>query len=384
MASNMNREDLPHILCVDDEPRVVDGLALHLRRDYQVRTANGANSALQLLKEHGAPAVIVSDMRMPGMDGATLLKHVKHLHPETTRILLTGDPGRDVAMAAVNEGQIFRYLTKPCPPEQLRSAIEAGVVHHRLLTAEKVLLQETLIGCIGALIDILAITNPVAFGRATRVKRLAVDLAAAAGAKGFWQLEAAAMLSQIGYISLPAELVEKVYYGKRLTSEERALVDSAPQVAQKLLARIPRLEPVMEILAGSQQAKSEVPEGLIKLGGGILRLVLDYDTLIAQGRPVHEAIAAIRSQTSRHDGKLIERLELVVGALVSAQQLSEVTVGDVIPGMVFMDDLRTNVGTLLVPKGFEVTETFMERLRNFGPSILQERVRVMIASKQAS
>jgi response regulator RpfG family c-di-GMP phosphodiesterase len=384
MALNMNREDLPHVLCVDDEPRVVDGLALHLRRDYQVRTANGANSALQLLKEHGAPAVIVSDMRMPGMDGATLLKHVKHLHPETTRILLTGDPGRDVAMAAVNEGQIFRYLTKPCPPEQLRSAIEAGVVHHRLLTAEKVLLQETLIGCIGALIDILAITNPVAFGRATRVKRLAVDLAATAGAKGFWQLEAAAMLSQIGYISLPAELVEKVYYGKRLTPEERALVDSAPQVAQKLLARIPRLEPVMEILAGSQQAKSEVPDGLIKLGGGILRLVLDYDTLVAQSRPVHEAIAAIRSQTSRHDGKLIERLELLVGALVSAQELSEVTVGDVIPGMVFMDDLRTNVGTLLVPKGFEVTETFMERLRNFGPSILQERVRVMTASKHAS
>jgi hypothetical protein len=192
------------------------------------------------------------------------------------------------------------------------------------------------------------------------------------------------MLSQIGYISLPAELVEKVYYGKRLTPEERALVDGSPQVAQKLLARIPRLEPVMEILAGSQQAKSEVPEGLVKLGGSILRLVLDYDTLIAQGRPVPEAIAAIRSQTSRHDGKLIERLELLVGALVSSQQLSEVTVGDVIPGMVFMDDLRTNVGTLLVPKGFEVTETFMERLRNFGPSILQERVRVMIASKHAS
>src|SRR6202043_2998208 len=213
----MNREGLPHVLCVDDEPRVVDGLALHLRRDYQVLTANGALSALQVLEDHGAPAVILSDMRMPGMDGATFLKRVKHLHPETTRILLTGDPGRDVAMAAVNEGQIFRYLTKPCAPDQLRAAIEAGVVHHRLLVAEKVLLQETLIGCIRALIDILAITNPVAFGRATRVKRLAADLAAAIGTKGFWQLEAAAMLSQIGYVSLPTELVEKLYCGKRMT-----------------------------------------------------------------------------------------------------------------------------------------------------------------------
>jgi response regulator RpfG family c-di-GMP phosphodiesterase len=377
----MNREALPHVLCVDDEPRVVDGLALHLRNDYQVLSAHGAQSALQALKDHGAPAVIVSDMRMPGMDGATLLKHVKHLYPETTRILLTGDPGRDVAIAAVNEGQIFRYLTKPCPPDQLRAAIEAGVAHHRLLVAEKVLLQETLIGCIGALVDILAITNPVAFGRATRVKRVAADLAAAIGTKGFWQLEAAAMLSQIGYISLPTELVEKLHYGKRLTSEERVLADGAPQVAQKLLGRIPRLEPVMEILAASQQVKSDLPEGLIKLGAGILRLVLEYDTQIAQGRPISEAIAAIHAQTSRHDAKLVEQLELLVGASVGAQDQSEVAVGDLIPGMVFMNDLRTPVGTLLVPKGFEVTATFLERVRNFGPGILQERVRVMAAPK---
>src|SRR6202048_1079585 len=377
----MNREDLPHVLCVDDEPRIVEGLALHLRRDYKVLTANGAQGALQLLKDHGAPAVVVSDMRMPGMDGATLLKHIKRLYPETTRILLTGDPGRDVAIAAVNEGQIFRYLTKPCAPDHLRMAIESGVAHHRLLVAEKVLLQETLIGCIRALIDILAITNPVAFGRATRVKRLAAELAGALETKGFWQLEAAAMLSQIGYISLPTELVEKLYYGKRLTPDERVLADGAPQVAQKLLGRIPRLEPVMEILAASQQVKSDLPEGLIKLGAGILRLVLDYDAQIAQGHPIQEAIAATRAQALRHDGKLVERLELLVGAAVSTQQLSEVAVGDVIPGMVFVDDLRTHVGTLLVPKGFEVTETFLERMRNFGPGILQERVRVMAAAK---
>ena len=382
MATNMNREQLPLVLCVDDEPRVVEGLALHLRRDYHVVTAGGAHSALQLLKAHGAPAVIVSDMRMPGMDGATLLKHVRHLYPETTRILLTGDPGRDVAVAAVNEGQIFRYLTKPCPADQLRTAIEAGVAQHRLLIAERVLLQETLLGCIRALIDVLAITNPVAFGRATRVKRLAADLAIAAGSSGFWQLEAAAMLSQIGYISLPTELVEKLYYGTHLTPEERVLADGAPQVAQKLLSHIPRLETVMEILTASRDVKSALPEGLAKLGADILRLVIEYDSLIAQGHPIDRAIAAIRAQMQRHDSKLVERLEAQVGALSEVQKLTEVAVGDVTPGMVFMDDLRTHIGTLLVPKGFEVTETFLERARNFGPGILQERVRVLAASKR--
>ncbi len=379
----MNREALPRILCVDDEARVVEGLALHLRRDYQVLTASSGLSALQILKDKGAPTVIVSDMRMPGMDGATLLKHAKRLYPETIRILLTGDPGRDAAISAVNDGQIFRFLTKPCPPDHLRAAIEAGVVQHRLQVAERVLLQETLIGCIKALVDILAITNPVAFGRSTRVKRLASELAAASGHESFWQLEAAAMLSQIGFISLPVELVEKLYYGKRLTGEERILADGAPAVARKLLGHIPRLEQVMEILAACQDPTKEATEGLVQLGAGVLRLVLEYDAQIAQGQSVGDAIQTLRAHVVRHDGKLLESLESLVSPEAGAQEVSEIPVGRLTPGMVFLDDLRTHIGTLLVPQGFEVTEAFLERARNFGPSILQEKVRVVAGSKRS-
>jgi response regulator RpfG family c-di-GMP phosphodiesterase len=367
---------LPSVLCVDDEPRVVDGLALHLRRDYQVLTAHGGQSALQLLKEKGPPAVIVSDMRMPGMNGAVLLKHVKNLYPDTARILLTGEPGRDAAIAAVNEGQIFRFLTKPCPPDQLRSAIDAAVNHHRMLRAERELLQETLLGCIKALVDILAITHPVAFGRSNRVTRLAADLAAAIGKQGFWQLEAAAMLSQIGCIALPAELVEKLYYGSRLTSEERALADGAPQVAQKLLGHIPRLEAVMAILTASQDPGSGAAEELVKAGAGMLRLALDHDALTASGLTVGESIAAIRAKPVKYETGLVEALESMLGAGGDAEEVSEVAVGRVTAGMVFKDDLRTPVGTVLIPKGFEVTEAFLERMRNFAPGILQERVRV--------
>jgi len=133
----------------------------------------------------------------------------------------------------------------------------------------------------------------------------------------------------------------------------------------------------MEILAAIQDAKSNVPDPLIKLGAGILRLVLEYDAHIAQGLPVSGAIAAIRARTVRHESALVNSLEVMVGPAVGTEVISEVSVGRVTPGMVFMDDLRTSVGTLLVPKGFEVTETFLERMRNFGPAILQERVRVM-------
>ena len=135
-----------NILCVDDEPRVLEGLALALRKDYRVHTASSGEEGLQKLKEVKGIAVVVSDMRMPVMDGATFLKRVMRNHPEITRMLLTGEPGRDAAVQAVNEGQIFRFLTKPCPPEQLKTALEAAVIQHRLITAERVLLEETLIG----------------------------------------------------------------------------------------------------------------------------------------------------------------------------------------------------------------------------------------------
>jgi len=372
--------DLPLVLCVDDEPQILQGLTLHLRRQYRVVTADGAAAALKLVAEGSTPAVILSDMRMPVMDGAALLKRMLELRPETTRILLTGEASRDATISAVNEGQIFRFLTKPCSPDDLRGAVEAGVIQHRLVTAEKVLMQETLIACIHALIDVLAMTNPVAFGRANRVKRSVNDLAAALGLKEFWQLEAAAMLSQIGYISLPPELVEKLYYGKRLTAEERVLAEGAPRVAQALLGRIPRIEPVMEILMASQDKKADEPGGgLLKSGADILRLVLAYDSLIVAGNSVVASLQSLRSRAPIYGAALVEAFAALVGNQVENEAIVELPVGSVKPGMIILDDLRTAVGTLLVPKGFEVTNAFLERKRNFDPLILQKKVRVAAA-----
>ena len=132
----------------------------------------------------------------------------------------------------------------------------------------------------------------------------------------------------------------------------------------------------MEILAACQEPTKELADGIVKSGAGILRLVLEYDALIAQGRAVGDAIQAVRAQLVRHDGKLMDSLESLVSPSSGAQEISEIPVGRLTPGMIFQDDLRTQIGTLLVPKGFEVTETFLERVRNFGPAILQEKVRV--------
>lgn len=383
----MMTDNRPQILCVDDEARVVEGVALHLRKDYQVHTALSGDEGLAKLKQLGGRvSVVVSDMRMPGMDGATFLKRIMRSYPETSRILLTGETGRDAAVAAVNEGQIFRFLTKPCPPDQLRAAIDAGVIQYRLVNAERLLMQETLIGCIQALTDVLAITNPVAFGRASRIKRIVVGFAEELGSTGFWQLEAATMLSQMGYLSLPVELVEKLYYGEKLTPEEQVLADGVPEVASKLLNHIPRLEPVLQILNAiryNDQQLKQLGDGTIGLGARILLIVLDYDTLVTQGHSSEVAMQTVRDKSPRYGESLVEKFAKHIGANSANNEIREIALRMVEPGMTIIDDLRTHLGTLLVPRGFEVSETFLTRLHNFGATILDEKIKVLVPAAKA-
>ena len=199
-------QPLPRVLCVDDEAHVVQALLLHLRKDYAVSTALSGDEALELLERMGGAAVVISDMRMPGMNGATLLNNVRHLYPDTSRIMLTGETGRDAAISAVNavnHGHVLQFLTKPCTPEALKAAVAAGVAQHRLVNAERAILKETLNGCLEIFMEILALTNPAAFGRANRLNRLATEFAATLGYQDDWQLQAATLLSQLGYWSLP-------------------------------------------------------------------------------------------------------------------------------------------------------------------------------------
>ena len=377
----MSERERPRVLCVDDEVRVVEGLVLHLRKDYEVHTALSGDEGLKTLKKIGGASVVISDMRMPSMDGATFLHHVLTFYPDTTRILLTGEPGRDAAISAVNNARVFRFLTKPCAPEQLKSTVEEGVIQYRMIRAERTILKETLIGCIKALLDVLAIANPVAFGRASRVKRVALGFAAALKCSDFWQLEAAAMLSQIGYLSLPAPLLEKLYYGQPLTPTEQTLASGVPDVAMSLLENIPRLDPVVQILAAlswNDEALARLGDGTIGTGTRILGLVLEYDVLNTQGHSVDVAVQTLRRRSPRYTEALIEQFAQFLGAGSGKSEARQIPLKAVQPGMVIMQDIRTQMGTLLVPRGFEVTGLFLDRSRSFGPELLEELVRVVI------
>jgi response regulator RpfG family c-di-GMP phosphodiesterase len=349
-----------------------------LRQRFDVATAASGVEGLAVLKQKGGAAVVISDMRMPGMDGAAFLTKVRTLWPDSTRLALTGALGRDDAAAAINEGQIFRFLTKPCAPDKLIAAIEAAVRHHQMVTAEKVLLQQTVLDCIRALVDVLAIVNPISFGRGSRIRRLALDLAAAAGLPPSWELEAAALLSQLGYVSLPSELVEKAVSGAALNVAETLLLDEVPRLTQTLIARIPRLENVGTILSRAMRTISgkEPPDPHLTANALVLMIVLEYDALTSKGERDETAIATLRARGEAKNAPLLAHLAALEGMPDSGRQLREIRLCEVLPGMIILDDVRTDVGTLLVSRGYEVSSSFVDRVRNYGPKLLEKRVRI--------
>ena len=145
MITQSTRPTKPRVLLVDDEPAILAGLSRQLRGSYDVVTSTDAVTGLDLLENDGPFAVVVSDMRMPAMDGATFLARARNAAGHTTRVLLTGQADVESAVAAVNEGQIFRFLTKPCPVDTLLQCLRDAVDQHRQSQAQHQLLDSALV-----------------------------------------------------------------------------------------------------------------------------------------------------------------------------------------------------------------------------------------------
>jgi len=378
----------PRVLCVDDEPMVLQGLTLHLRRRYEVVTAESGITALAAMGRGEPFAVIVSDMRMPGMDGAEFLARARGAAPDSVRVLLTGHADLQSALSAVNEGQIFRFLTKPCPAEELLATVADGAEHFRLVTAERVLLEQTLTGAVKALSETLALANPIAFGRAARLHRTVATLCDRLHIADRWSIEVAAQLSQIGCIQLPSQVAEKLYFGKPLTVAEQQLADRVPSVADQLLAPIPRLEPVREILAcqGQRYESSDTfakeARNPLPLGARFLRAAVDLDTLEATGLTSAEAVAAMEKRSGTYDPRVLEALADIVGAQGNVE-VRELSLASLRVGMVLATDVRSTSGVLLVARGYTVSEGLLVRLQGLASSVL-EPIRIVAAATPAS
>jgi len=357
------------ILLVDDDNNVLDGYRRTLSREFLMETALGGEPALKLIAENGPYAVVVSDMRMPGMDGIQLLSRIRAQLPDTIRVMLTGHADIDTAINAINEGSIFRFLSKPCGKEVMAKTLTAALVQYRLVMAEKQLLEQTLSGSIQVLTEVLSLVNPAAFSRAERARRYIHHIVTAMKLRNPWQYEVAAMLSQLGCVTLAPETIEAVYSGEKLLANEQAQYDAHPSVACDLLSKIPRLEPIAWMIKHQNCALPDVESGGaemadMRLGAEILRLILAYEELIHKGTSRNEAAHILARQNKSINPEFLPAL-VTLDPNAEDGGIRKCRIEQLSPGMIIQHEIRTYDGALLVSKGQEVTSALLLKLKNF-------------------
>lgn len=360
------------ILFVDDEANILDSMKRQLRKRFQVSTALSGQEALDLLKAEGPVAVIVSDMRMPGMDGIELLKTVKAVYPETVRMMLTGNADQETAIEAVNKGQVFRFLNKPCPTSMLVTSLALALHQYKLITAEKELLDETLKGSIKVLSELLSFTSPTAFSSGVRIRTRVLHVAGELSLDCLWELEIAALMSQIGCVTLPREIMTKVISGIELSREEIDVYTNHPKIGATLLEKIPRMEKVANIIGNQLKNfadfNPQTDDNDLSLAAQILRAVADYDRLIVQGLDHGEALKRMNNRKENYNPLVLDKIKHIKGGS-STREISSLRVEGLTVGMIIEENIMAKNGMLLAPKGQEITWPLLQGLYNFSRQI---------------
>lgn len=369
----------PHILMVDDELNVLEAFERNLRKSYAIDVALGGEQGLAFIeKSKGKPYfVIIADMQMPGMNGIEFLSKAEVKTPDTTRIMLTGNADQKTAVDAVNQGHVFRFLNKPCSIDILSLTIEAGIKQFRLVTAERELLEKTLNGSIKALTDILSVVEPQSFTRSQVLVEYTRKFIASHPVYNKWELEIAAMVSQIGGITIPSNISAKARAGTTLSTQELELWNRIPLIGCKLLAHIPRLEMVAQIVLyqGKNFDGSGFPSDVcsgekIPISSRILKVLSDLILLESKGASKMVAFENMRKRQGWYDPKILDATYncfTAEGVETSESKGTSipVSVKDLHLGHILAANLETVDDVLIVPKGVQISQALLEKIKNF-------------------
>jgi len=363
------------ILFVDDDPRILKSFQRTLSKEFKISLAESPAAALKMLAEQGPFAVLVTDMKMPEMNGIELLSRARKISPDTVRILLTGHADQQTAIDAVNTGEVFRFLTKPCDSETMTPILRAATRQYQLVISERELLEQTLTGTVGVLSQILTLINPVAQGKANRLRLYSRHLAKALQVEEVWLIEIAAMLSQLGCLTIPPEVITRQLAGGVLKEQERAMVEKHPRLAGKLLVQIPRLETVVEIIAAQEKSAGEIrtlfPEpGQEKLSlfCRILQVACGLDRLIMSGQPPKIALLMMLRDEETFDPSLVRLLEQYPFDLQNMVRM-KVVARELTTQMTLDEDVLTSQGVLLAAKGQRVSTAILSGILNYAETI---------------
>lgn len=374
------------IMFVDDEELLLQGIKRVIRGKYELVMFTRALDALEYLKDNTKtkPTVIVSDYKMPEMDGAKFLTNAKNIYPDAVRILLTGHADINATIEIVNSGQIYRFLVKPCPNDVLIQAIDDGIRQFELIRSEKELLSQTLKGTVKLLIDLLAVLYPKAYSRADHLRYVCKKVAQRLKLQNIWEIEITALLSTIGLITLPNEIIDKKLNNIKLTKDEQLLYDTNAEIAYSLINNIPRLNNIANaILKTSNQDfdpnsinfTNSLPPALI---GNLISLVNNFIDLKASGITTQQVIKELENKKNIYNEILLSALISDVTGLEENYIIQNVALKDLPINCKLADNILDENDRVLVSKGMYITEIIRQKLLNFAKyKVVKEPIKIL-------
>jgi response regulator RpfG family c-di-GMP phosphodiesterase len=350
------------VLLVDDEVNVLNGYRRTLRNKFSFDVAKSGMEALKIIKENKQYAVVISDMQMPVMNGIELLSKIKLHCPHTVRIMLTGNADQKTAIDAVNIGDIFRFINKPCKAEDLSRAIEAGIEQYNLIISEKVLLSKTLKRTINVLNEVLTVVNPDIFAQISYLKTHMLNLAKELKLKDSWSFEPMIQLSQLGYIMFQNSEFIPGCNLEEISPKERRLFEKHPQLAANLINKIPRMKNIANTILyqekcfnGAGFPHDEIAGENIPFGARMLKVVLDYLRCKNNNMTTNQAITRMEQQSQYYDPTIFTSFKRVLEVDTHTSQ-KLVLLTELNDGMIIEEDIRTDTGLIVAVKGQDVTE----------------------------
>jgi putative nucleotidyltransferase with HDIG domain len=316
----------PRILFVDDEPAMLESLRRSVRREFAADIATNADHGLDYLRASGPYCIVVSDMRMPGMDGAEFLATVRTISPQSVRVMLTGCDEMEVAVRAVNEGRIFKFLSKPVSTEDLLACLRICLAHHLEQHEQNEVMASTIhaleqldIGTLTAFARAIDANSPWTAGHSERVTTLALRIAHTMGlpAKDLQIVHRGGLLHDIGKIGTPPAILDKP--GK-LEVWENEIMQNHVKVGIRILEPIDCFRDMLCVVGQHHEHfdGSGYPEGLtgeqITVHARIVAVADVYDALTSdrpyrKGVSEQKAIEILKANSgTQFDPKVVEAL----------------------------------------------------------------------------
>lgn len=364
------------LLCVGDDSRLISFYDQLLQKHLSFRWAANPSEALEILRTEHTHKLLLMDMGVATAEHGLFLSKCARVAPNLMKILLVDPKEQDSAIRMLNDGRIARIMPRDYPPEVLVEALHACFCEQDQRAKDRELLEGTVDGAVKLLVEVLMGADPMAFGRgqilreyASQFYRSLYDCVVP------WDIELACTLLNIGYVTIPPNILYRARAGHDLTEQEERQLAAAPQAGCELLSCIPRLESVAEIVLyqnknfdGSGFPSNQLAGSAIPFGARLFRVLADLMRWEAAGDCRSAAYAKLEDEAHRYDPTILDACKcgLKFATNDKHERVSQVISLDELSVLdVLSKPLPTCAGLLVAPEGTVVSKLTLRKIRNF-------------------